>query len=295
MGERSLVAFTLLVQAACGALVGLVGVALLGSSEVLGPISFTLVGLLLLVAVIVSTLHLGAPANAPNAVRNWNRSWLSREVIGLGLMGGLLALGAVVALLADPETTEGLRTLIAVLAVAGGAFLILAMVRLYSVRTIPEWDTPTTGARFAGATLRLGAIVAAILVALATSADDQVGAAMAWLAVLLALGLGLEAMVHVRTRPTPGSRPGALLVRGEPEPDRVATRWLLIGTIAAATGLFALAIGAPFVAGPFLVVGMFVLAVGEVRLRSRFYELAPQPGRDALRPAAAPLRASGRR
>ena len=295
MGERSLIAFTLLVQAACGALVGLVGVALLGSSEVLGPVSFVLVGLLLLVAVIISTLHLGVPANAPHALRNWNRSWLSREVIGLGFMGALLALGAVVALLPDPAATAELRTLIAVLAVAAGAFLLLAMVRLYSVRTIPEWDMPTTAARFVGSTLRLGAVVAAILVAFLAAADDLAGAALAWLAVLLALGLVLEVAVHVRAGATSGSRAGALLVRGEPRPDHADARWLLIGALVAGVGLVALALSVPLLASLLLILGVLVLAAGEVRLRSRFYELAPRFGREAMRPASAPLQLSGRR
>ena len=70
MGERSLVAFTLLVQTACGALVGLAGVQLLGSSDVLGPLSFVVLGLLLLVAAVASTLHLGAqPDDLARAVQ----------------------------------------------------------------------------------------------------------------------------------------------------------------------------------------------------------------------------------
>ena len=154
MGERSLVAFTLLVQTACGALIGLAGVQLLGPNDVLGPLSFVVVGLLLLVAAVVSTLHLGAPRHALNAARNLRESWLSREIVCLGLTGGLVALGAAVALFAEPEATLGTRTLIAILAVAAGSALLLTMVRLYTVRTIPEWEALSTGARFAGRPFR---------------------------------------------------------------------------------------------------------------------------------------------
>ena len=93
MNERSLVLFTLLSQAACGALVGLVGIQILGSADVLGPVSFMAVGLLLLAAAIIATLHLGAPRHAPYAVLNWRNSWLSREILMLGVTGSLVGRG----------------------------------------------------------------------------------------------------------------------------------------------------------------------------------------------------------
>ena len=300
MGERSLVAFTLLVQTACGALIGLAGVQLLGSSDVLGPLSFVVVGLLLLVAAVVSTLHLGAPRRALNAARNLRHSWLSREIVCLGLMGGLVTLGAAVAPAADPEATMATRTLIAVLASAAGAALLLAMVRLYTVRTIPEWKVLPTSARFAGSTLRLGAVVAGILVAAA--AEGPGGMAIAWLAALWVLGLGLRAVVSdrvrpsARARPANGLRPGALLVRpDEAATDDAPSRWFNVGALVAGAGLVGLTLDIPPLAIVLLVAGAVVLGVGEVRLRERFYELAPRQGRDVMRPPAAPASIPGPR
>ena len=297
MGERSLVAFTLLVQTACGALVGLAGVQLLGSSDVLGSLSFVVLGLLLLVAAVASTLHLGAPRHALYAARNLRESWLSREIVCLGLVGGLVALGAAVAVFADPEATRATRALIGVFAAAAGAALLLTMVRVYTVRTIPEWQTFPTSARFAGSTLRLGAIVAGILVALAAAAAEHAGGmAIAWLAALWVLGLGLRAVVGGRARPAAGVRPGALLVRAdEAAIEHPLGRWFMAGALVSGAGLVALALNVPPLAVVLLVVGTVMLGFGEVRLRERFYESAPRQGRDTMRPPAARASVSGQR
>ncbi len=156
MGERSLVLFTLLAQTACGALVGLAGMQVLGDIDVLGPLSFSAVGAVLLVAVIISTLHLGQPRHAPYAMLNLRRSWLSREILGVSLTGGLVALGAFVGLLAEPATSYDTRTLMGVLAAVAGLFLVATMVGLYSVRTITEWRPLTTALCFVGSTLPTG-------------------------------------------------------------------------------------------------------------------------------------------
>ncbi len=195
MGDRSLVLFTLLVQAACGALVGVVGVQLLSDLDVLGPLTFIVVGLVLLIAAVISTLHLGAPRHAPLTLLNWRRSWLSREIIGLGLVGGLVTLGALIGLLGEPEASLAARTLVGVLAAAAGIFLLLAMIRLYSVRTVTEWRPAATAIRFSGATLRLGGMSAGLLVAIAALPGDEVGGSVLWLGLMLALGLGLELLL----------------------------------------------------------------------------------------------------
>lgn len=293
MGERSLVTFTLLAQAAAGALVGLAGLQLLGAVDVLGPLSFITVGLLLLAATTISTLHLGAPHHAPWAIANWRSSWLSREIVGLGLTGGLVAVGALMALLGDAEGTHAARTVIAVLAAAAGVFLVVAMVRLYSVRTVPEWRPLQTAGGFAGTTLRLGSVAAAILAALETLPDGSVGGAAAWPLLMLGIGAGLW-LVVATGRPGAGTtdmRAGALLVRRELDvagglEDR-AFRLIAIGAVTAAAGMLILSLGPALLAAILLLFGLASLAVGELDVRERFYEAAPSRGRDVMRPSAA--------
>jgi DMSO reductase anchor subunit len=285
MGERSLVRFTLLVQASCGALLGLVGVQLAGAADVLGVVSFVAVGLMVLVAVAVSTVHLGAPRHASWAVANWRRSWLSREILGLGLLGTLVAAGALVALLSDPARSAAARSAVAALAALAGVLVVGTMVRLYAVRTIPEWDARTTAARFGGSALRLGAVVAGFLVALAPGAHETNLLAGGWLALLLTLGLGLEVVVQRLPRTVDTGRAGALLVRGvEPPADRATAGWVVAGAVGSAIGIAILGAGLPVAAAAVLTAGLAVLARGEVVLRDRFYRLAPRRGRDTAHP-----------
>ena len=287
MNERSLVYFTLLSQAACGALVGLAGVQALGSTDVLGPLSFIAVGLLLLVAAMTSTLHLGAPRHAPYALLNWRNSWLSREIVMLGVTGGLVALGATIGLVSTPEASHVTRTAIGFLAAAAGVVLVLTMIRLYSVRTIPEWSPPTTAARFAGTSLRLGGIVAGVLVAIATWPEAPGAAPALWIAFMLAMGLGLGVVLHRQRGSKPvrhGANPGALLARGVPLPDDNAfLARLALGAGLAVLGVVALIAMLPQVALLLLAVGGVITTSAELGLRERFYALAPLQGRVAAR------------
>ena len=287
MNERPLVLFTLLSQTACGALVGLAGVQTLGSADVLGPLSFIAVGLLLLVAAIISTLHLGVPRHAPYALLNWRSSWLSREILMLGVTGGLVALGTILGLVMTPEASLGTRTAIGSLAAAAGMLLVATMFRLYSVRTIPEWHPQTTAERFEGTTLRLGGIVAGVLVAIAAWSTTVPVTPALVIAGMLAAGLGLEVVLRRQQAPTPapaGANPGALLARGVSPPDDHASLVRLVGGVGvAALGVVALLVGLPQLALLLYVVGGVFTTSAELDLRERFYALAPLQGRMASR------------
>ena len=282
MGARALVIFTLLAQTGAGTLVGLAGAQLLGDVDVLGPLPLIAVGLLLLVAAVISTLHLGRPRHAPFAVSNWRRSWLSREIVALGLTGGLVALGVLSGLLSGLESSHGPRTLLGVLAAMAGAFLVMTMVRLYSMRTVTAWRSSATAVRFYGATLRLGGIGAGIFVALAALADTAPLLGELWIGALLLAGVGLESSLpHLpRTRSLPNA--GALLVRRAVPgaADRVSlSRQLLMGMALTIASVVVALAGLPAVALVLLVVGGITIVPVEVRLREHFYELAPSPGR----------------
>ena len=284
MAERSLVLFTLLSQSACGALVGLAGVQILGSADVLGVISFIAVGSLLLAAATISTFHLGAPQHALYALVNWRSSWLSREIIMLGVTSGLVALGALVSLVATAETSLEARSAIGLLVAVAGVVLVATMVRLYTVRTIPEWRALTTAAQFGGTTLRLGGIVAGVLVTIAAWSGTIVGNAVLWIAGMLAVGLGLEVILLRQPTPKTALDAGALLARGVPMPDDGASLARLAGGVgAAAIGVVTLLVGPPQLALLLFLVGGLITVRVELGQRERFYALAPLQGRTVAR------------
>jgi DMSO reductase anchor subunit len=286
--ERVLVIFTLLAQTAAGTLVGLAGAQLLGDVDVLGPLPLIAVGLLLLVAAVISTLHLGHPRHAPFAVSNWRRSWLSREIVALGLTGGLVALGALSGLLSGLESSHGPRTLVGVLAAVAGVFLVMTMVRLYSMRTVTAWRSSATTVRFYGATLRLGGIGAGIFVALAALADAAPLLGELWIGALLLAGVGLESSLSHLPEPRSVPNAGALLVRRAvpAAADRVSlSRQLLMGMALAIASVVVALAGLPAMAMVLLVLGGITTVPIEVRLREHFYELAPSQGRLVARAA----------
>jgi formate dehydrogenase iron-sulfur subunit len=125
-------------------------------------------------AMAASLLHLGRPIHAWKALRNLRRSWLSREVLLLGLYATAAAAFAVV----DAPIVGAVAAL---LGVAG----VFASGRLYVVPGRPSWNTPLTIAAFFLAGLATGPIVTGHP-GLAAAA---VGAQLAvWLANLVRLG-----------------------------------------------------------------------------------------------------------
>jgi DMSO reductase anchor subunit len=162
------------------------------------------------------------------------------------------------------------------------------MVHIYALRTVPEWRASVTAARFAGATLRLGSVAAGILAAATALPDGAHGATAVWLVMLLLAGLGLEYVAR-RPRDVGGPSAGALLVRG----DEVAASQptvvpMVVGVGIGMAGMIGLGAGPAWLPVLLLAAAMATLALVDVRLRERFYALAPRRGGDAMRPAGAP-------
>lgn len=143
-GENSLVAFTLLAQFAVGAtwfttMFSSANVPI--NTRALAPVL-----IVMLVGLLASLLHLGQPRNAWRALANLRTSWLSREVLSAGVF--TVALCAMLA-------TGGRGVW---LANGAGVALIISMARVYTLRTVPEWNARTTIASFFATTLLLGAL-----------------------------------------------------------------------------------------------------------------------------------------
>jgi anaerobic dimethyl sulfoxide reductase subunit C (anchor subunit) len=124
------------------------------------------------VATVTSFLHLGNPSNAPNALNNLSGSWLSREILALGVY----ALSLIIVLILGWNTggTEHLKYFMALSSVTG-LTLLWMMIRIYVVPTIPAWYSWHTPLSFALTALCLGLL--ALLVfhhAGAAKGDDEV-------------------------------------------------------------------------------------------------------------------------
>ncbi len=149
--ELPLVAFTLLGQMSVGAFWALqwmftpLWILVEADAFFLRLIPSLLVGLCLGLGMLVSFAHLGAKRNAWRVFSNLRKSWLSREILYVGLFG----LGWLVSLLL-PFVLPGLLTSIL------GFGLIYSMAKVYQLRSMAAWNTWRTLAGFLLSALLLG-------------------------------------------------------------------------------------------------------------------------------------------
>jgi len=159
MKKWSLIIFTILAQTAAGAFVILTGhKALMGAAAVILPDLHVMVicSVLMVLALLISLIHLGAPQNAPWAAANMGGSWLSREIVF-----GLLFTASVLAttFLAWQGNTPQLRVAISWVGVLFAFGMVYSMSRVYMVRTIRIWNTPLTMVGFFLTALLIGALM----------------------------------------------------------------------------------------------------------------------------------------
>lgn len=156
-GDGSLVVFTVLSQWSVGITVCLAGITVADSYAMeIGPglaicVLFALI--LIVAATTVSFLHLGNPVNAPKAMRNLATSWLSREILAIGLFS--LCQFATLVFTWIAGSAVYLRYLLLASSIAG-LFLVWAMARVYRIPTIPSWNSGFTLLGFLSTSLSLG-------------------------------------------------------------------------------------------------------------------------------------------
>lgn len=158
--DWSLVFFTVLSQMSVGVVfcvAGLVGV--LDDSRflnLLGPQLKNPVLLALLsvgVATGLSFLHLGKKSNAPRSLNNLAGSWVSREILALGMYS--FSLLAVFILGWNSWAFEVLSHLLLLSSIIGIVFL-WTMTRIYVIPTIPPWNSWYTPLSFFSTAICLG-------------------------------------------------------------------------------------------------------------------------------------------
>jgi DMSO reductase anchor subunit len=165
----SLVIFTVFTQAAVGLfLVGTWlerGLARQGLAREIGThleVVLPVVLVLLATGFLAAFFHLGRPGAARFALANLKASWLSRELtLGVAFAGAV----AVLAVAGKGErNTAGWYEAVQIGAIVLGLALVLAIAKVYMIRTVPAWNTAATPAAFLLTTLLLGpALFAGIL------------------------------------------------------------------------------------------------------------------------------------
>ncbi len=150
----SLVAMTVVTQLSVGAVSAAWLLNMLGDAEV--RIAATVALALGLLSFAASPLHLGRPALAPLAMRNWRTSWLSREVLALTSFGAAASAYAAALWFAAP-LSAWLGATAALFGVCG----VYASARIYLVPGRPAWNSRYTIAEF----FLTGAILGPLLLA----------------------------------------------------------------------------------------------------------------------------------
>ncbi len=272
--EWPLVAFTIAGQMAVGLfLIAVTPFILIDDLPVGDPETFMILlgavlGLLVLAA-LVSFLHLHHPLKAFRTLVNIRTSWLSREIFFelafMALIAAeliLIRVGAAMSLLRIVHITAGLA----------GLLFLLSMIKIYMLETLPFWNQAATPLSFISTSLSLGAVTAGV------AGSSSVFTVLAILLVFADLMISLFF--------APGY--GALVQReGAALRPPGALAWNLhfagLGLEAAGLGLFVWAfLGAPGqlqdVSGLEVVVLSLILA-GQVIRRFIFYGLAARPRR----------------
>lgn len=162
--DWSLILFTLLAQLSVGVLIFLAFLFFTNNQQFNGLQSVNvfksplLIALLAIaIATFISFFHLGHPAHAFHSVNNLGSSWLSREILGIGLFGvGVLV---VFLMFLFKSQNQLIFSLGLIYTAISGLTLVYFMSRIYMVPTIPAWHTWFTPFHFFMSALILGGMV----------------------------------------------------------------------------------------------------------------------------------------
>jgi len=161
--EWSLIIFTTVMQMAVGSFVILGGVHFFATrrydaqaADTLSDRALLAIGPIVILAMLVTFLHLGNPLNAPRAISNLGSSWLSREVT----LAAIFTIGgAVFAFMQWRKiSTATIRNTIGLVVAAIGLLLVWSMAQVYLLPTVPAWNSPATVVTFFITTLLLGSL-----------------------------------------------------------------------------------------------------------------------------------------
>ncbi|CCK10384.1 Anaerobic dimethyl sulfoxide reductase chain C [Cronobacter sakazakii 680] len=190
MHEFPLVIFTLFMQGAVGFTLMLCFTAgqmpRAGRHTLATLPALVCVGVAAAIGLLASTLHLGYPLNAFNALRHLSSSWLSREIALAGVFMALLAIS--ILLLIMKRTVPWPLLWLTVLA---GLADMVAMASIYCHASVVTWQHVNTWAMFLGSVVLIGASLLQLRLALRPAFNAQAELAASRRLSLLALAVVL--------------------------------------------------------------------------------------------------------
>jgi Fe-S-cluster-containing dehydrogenase component/DMSO reductase anchor subunit len=162
--------------------------------------------LVLLLGLAASLRHLGRPTKAWRAFIGLRTSWLSREIVAFGVLGGLAAAWVSGACAVGPDTRASMA--IGTATVGMGLIAVACSAMVYHATGRRLWHVVSSGGQFFGTTLALGAAVLglaasgsapALAVACAATVAVVTTSKLAALVVLLARTNDADALPLART------------------------------------------------------------------------------------------------
>lgn len=171
LSEAPMVLFTVLAQMSVGAFI------VLGLINVIAPLKYDrdtieastdpaiyAIGATLVFGLIASMFHMNDVFHVLNVFRNWETSWLSREII-FGIL--FAALGFVFAIMQWFKlASRTIRQVIAVVTAVAGICLVWSMGKIYmSVAAAPAWNSWIIMIQFFGTALLLGSLAVGAAIA----------------------------------------------------------------------------------------------------------------------------------
>lgn len=278
--EWPLIAFTLLGQCAAGMLASWFAYELFGELPPLSPngeaawIIPAAITVMLGAAGLTAALHLRKPQRAVLAASNWQRSWLSREMAFSLFFGGSTLLLTILQFIQLPLVLLRLGLRLAAIVFAG--LLLWSMIRLYSLRTVPAWNSPATALSFILSAVILGPTALFSLLNLAGSSLEKIippsPDAAASTSALLLVALPLQMLIsylHKRglAKGKRAARTSAARIRG----SKTAV-WIRFYAVISAVMLAGIKLAAGPLAGPQVLCTLLMLAaVSETAGRFLFY------------------------
>ena len=201
MKERSLTVFSLLAQMAVGAFwtlgalyIWLASQAGEGAAGELTRSGWLFISAAMVIGLVASFFHLGAPANAWRACSNVRQSWLSREILFAILFAGASIVFAAAQWL--QFGAAAVRVMLGVITGLVGLALIYVMGSAYRLRTVPAWNTWLTPVSFFVTTFLLGALAVGVLLAVPSQAPaGGMGAVLNVIALWAVALLGIELVI----------------------------------------------------------------------------------------------------
>ena len=161
--EWPLLLFTLFTQLAVGSYIFFVAIRTCNKIDKtvcirMTKMGMTLVGPVMLIALVLSVFHLGTPFGAYRAILNLDSSWLSREILFAGLFFALWIVGFLLERAGKWSQALGWVNSIV------GLGAIYSMASIYAFSIMPAWSNLNTYLAFFGTTIVFGATSASLLI-----------------------------------------------------------------------------------------------------------------------------------